>query len=95
MNYLYTLFLFIQRNLLNFKFFYIKSIVEMSVVKAQPSPPVIQYSFSPALKQRVELHLKLLSLWLFRVSPRTVDIDYSNGFLFILTPVEINGNKNK
>lgn len=48
------------------------------------SPPTSQYSFSPTLKQLIELQLELLSIWFFRVSPWTVHIDYSNCFFFVL-----------
>lgn len=48
------------------------------------SPPTSQYSFSPTLKQLIELQLELLSLWFFRISPWTVHIDYSYCFFFVL-----------
>lgn len=50
-------------------------------------PPISQYSLSPTLQQLIELQLELFSLWLFKVRPWTVYINYSECFLlFVLTP---------
>lgn len=51
------------------------------------SPASLQDGFSPTLKQLVELLFEALPLRFLRVSPRTVDVDHSNGLLFALTPV--------
>lgn len=59
------------------------------------SPPVFQYSLSSALKQLIELQLELLSFWFFRVSPRTVNIDYSKSFLFVMTAEIVSNGKRR
>lgn len=51
-------------------------------------PPILEHSFSPTLKQLVELQFELLSFWLFRIGTWTVDVDHSECFLFVPTPAD-------